>query len=96
MYPNFCGQLDNANNVTGVGRYVINNGTIYEGQIYNHQMNGYGRFIYANGDHYVGCFANHKKNGEGTYYASRSGKKQQGKWVNDRYIGQQQKSAPLD
>lgn len=70
-----------------MGRYVINNGTVYEGQIKNYQMNGYGRFIYTNGDYYVGNFLNHKKHGQGKYVSAKTGQVQEGAWSNDKFAG---------
>jgi hypothetical protein len=32
-YANFSGQMDNDNDLHGIGRYIVNGGTIYEGQI---------------------------------------------------------------
>lgn len=31
VFPNYQGQLDNEGNNYGIGRYVMNNGPIYEG-----------------------------------------------------------------
>lgn len=88
-FSHFCGQLDKNGHVEGIGRYIINNGTIYEGQLRNYQMNGYGRFIYTNGDYYVGCFLNHKKHGQGKYVSAKAGKEHSGAWCNDKFVGEQ-------
>ena len=86
-FSHFCGQLDKNGHVEGIGRYIINNGTIYEGQIRSYQMNGYGRFIYTNGDYYLGTFLNHKKHGQGKYVTAKSGQEHEGEWCNDKFVG---------
>lgn len=49
----------------GYGRYVLNDGRIYEGYWTNGELNGYGKCISAEGDMYEGDWVNFEKHGEG-------------------------------
>ena len=54
----YIGQLSSGKEPHGIGRFVYQNGSIYEGQWYNGQRDGYGRFIQEDGKHFVGQWRN--------------------------------------
>jgi hypothetical protein len=45
----------------GRGKFTYNNGTVYEGEMRNDEMNGRGKCTFADGGVYVGEFAEGKK-----------------------------------
>ena len=79
------GQIDKDGKAFGICRFIKDDKSIYEGQIFNNQMHGYGRLIYKNGDIYEGMFLRNKKQGHGRMRKIRCGEKidQDGKWESD-------------
>ena len=62
------------------------NGHLYEGQCKNDQKrNGYGRQIYCDGNYYVGQWKDNKKNGRGKKVYVKTGKVEEGNWVNGEF-----------
>lgn len=57
-------------------------------------MHGFGRFINSNGDYFIGNFQSGKKHGEGKFFTSKNEKKQEGKWINDRFEGELMNKSP--
>lgn len=56
-------------------------------------MHGYGRYIYSSGEYYIGNFQNGKRHGEGKFFGKNNTKAQDGKWINDKFEGDQ--SGPI-
>lgn len=61
-------------------------GTSYEGEWKNNQIDGRGTITYANGDKYTGEFSNSLKNGTGIYIWV-NGEEYEGAWTNDKMHG---------
>jgi hypothetical protein len=47
----------------GLGRIIINNNNIYEGEFKDGKLNSIGKFTYATGDIYEGEHKDNKRNG---------------------------------
>lgn len=65
----------------GKGKYIYNNGYIYEGDFVGGNRSGLGILTSPNGDFYEGMWANDQFNGQGTYKWA-DGSKYTGEWKN--------------
>ena len=70
----------------GEGVFAYADGSKYEGQFQNGQINGFGTFTYLNGDKYVGHFQDGYSHGEGTFYHA-DGVVTDGVWENGEFVG---------
>ena len=69
----------------GIPKIKMSDGSIFEGNFDNGQINGEGVAIYPNGDRYEGFFKNGKREGSGkiTY---KSGVTYEGQWENNNRV----------
>ena len=70
----------------GQGKYVWNDGSIYEGQFTNDTINGEGKLTIPQRGIYEGTFSNGKKNGHGKF-TFENGDIYDGEWVEDVMSG---------
>ncbi|CDW82815.1 UNKNOWN [Stylonychia lemnae] len=70
----------------GKGRFILQNGTVYDGFWKNDLKDGFGRFILYNGNYYISEWKNGKLNGYGKYYYI-NGKIYEGQFLNDKKEG---------
>lgn len=70
----------------GQGKYVSENGDVYEGTFVDGVLNGYGTATWANGTRYVGYFQNFTMHGQGTC-TFENGQVQSGLWSQGNFIG---------
>ncbi len=73
----------------GTGKYVWNNGAIYEGEFSDNNINGKGKLTIPDKGTYEGNFINGKKDGQGTITFS-NGDIYTGEWKEDKMSGQGQ------
>lgn len=74
----YVGEVNGVGNYEGKGKYISNNGDVYEGEFKSGFKHGQGTLTYSNGDKYVGEFINNMRYGKGTmYFANKS-----------KYVGQ--------
>jgi hypothetical protein len=71
----------------GVGVLQYVDGSKYEGNFSNGELNGYGTWYFANGEKYVGMFHQNYCHGRGIHYKN-DGSKLIGNWENGTYIGE--------
>ena len=71
---------------SGTGTYTWNDGSVYEGEFANDQINGEGKLTIPGKGTYDGEFVNGKKSGTGTYEFV-NGDKYVGNWSNDVMSG---------
>ena len=62
----------------GHGKYVWNDGSMYEGQWCENKINGSGIYVWPDGRKYMGEWYQGKQHGRGTYI--KEGKKREGIW----------------
>ncbi len=70
----------------GEGIFAYPDGSKYEGQFKEGNIDGWGTWYYTNGDKYIGTFKNNFSHGKGTIYHP-DGKKTTGEWIEGEYIG---------
>ena len=70
----------------GKGVFAYADGSKYEGQFTNGNLEGWGTWFYPDGDKYVGTFKNNYSHGKGTIY-HEDGNKTTGEWLEGEYIG---------
>ena len=63
----YVGPVDENGRPHGVGKEVLSNGAIYEGNFIKGLKDGIGRYIHVNGATYEGTYSNGFKNGKGKY-----------------------------
>uniref|UniRef100_A0A672FEY4 Radial spoke head component 1 n=1 Tax=Salarias fasciatus TaxID=181472 RepID=A0A672FEY4_SALFA len=78
----YKGDRNEAGERHGVGKAVLSNGDIYEGEYENGKRHGQGTYRYKNGARYVGNYNQNKKHGQGTFWYP-DGSKYEGSWVDD-------------
>lgn len=61
----YIGQIDKHNSPNGIGRYIQQDGSIFEGQFVDGEQSGWGREIYPGGRYYVGWWKNGDYHGFG-------------------------------
>lgn len=71
---------------SGTGKYVWNNGDVYEGEFSNDLMHGTGKLTIVGQGTYEGEFVQGKKSGEGTFTFA-NGDVYKGDWVDDKMEG---------
>ncbi|XP_067345461.1 radial spoke head 1 homolog isoform X2 [Channa argus] len=76
------GDRNEAGERHGVGKAVLPNGDIYQGQYENGKRHGQGTYRFKNGAKYVGDYYHSMKHGQGTLYYP-DGSKYEGSWVED-------------
>ncbi|XP_049916698.1 radial spoke head 1 homolog isoform X1 [Epinephelus moara] len=76
------GDRNEAGERHGVGKAVLPNGDIYQGQYENGRRHGQGTYRFKNGARYVGDYYQNMKHGQGTFYYP-DGSKYEGSWVED-------------
>ncbi|MBE6142483.1 MAG: hypothetical protein E7177_00650 [Erysipelotrichaceae bacterium] len=54
----------------GKGKFIYDDGSIYEGQFKDGCFNGFGTYKWTNGDHFEGMYKDDVRNGKGKYYYS--------------------------
>ncbi len=67
--------------INGYGKYIYDNGDIYEGNFKDSLRHGKGKMLYANGDSYEGNYSMDLREGDGTYIFS-NGDSYTGKFKN--------------
>lgn len=71
--------------------YIKTSGGLYEGDlIYKNERycrQGTGTMTWENGDKYTGDWVDGLRYGNGIYYYASTGKTDEGRWVNDKYMG---------
>ena len=70
----------------GEGIYAYADGSKYEGQFVNGQIDGNGTFFFVNGDKYIGGFKKGHSHGKGTFF-NIDGTKVSGDWDKGEYLG---------
>ena len=70
----------------GKGKFVWNDGTIYEGDFEEDDINGKGKLIYNNKETYEGDFINSSREGKGIF-TFKNGDKYEGEWKLDKMTG---------
>ena len=71
---------------SGTGKYVWNNGDVYEGEFSNDLMHGTGKLTIVGEGTYEGEFVQGKKSGEGTFTFA-NGDVYKGNWLDDKMEG---------
>lgn len=71
---------------SGKGIFAYADGSKYNGQWSEGQIDGFGTFYFVNGDKYVGSFKKGHSHGKGTFY-HKNGTKTTGDWDKGEYIG---------
>ncbi|KAM3591438.1 uncharacterized protein V6R79_002114 [Siganus canaliculatus] len=66
----------------GVGKAVLPNGDVYQGQYANGCRHGEGTYCFKNGSKYVGTYDQNMKHGQGIFYYP-DGSKYEGSWEKD-------------
>ena len=61
---------------------IYKDGSSYNGQWKDDDMNGYGNIIWTNGKKYLGYLTNHQKNGKRITYDAKGNKEYEGDYVN--------------
>ncbi|TGN08327.1 MORN repeat-containing protein [Leptospira ilyithenensis] len=64
--------------VNGIGKYIYENGDIYQGSFKNDQREGQGNFVYTDGEKFSGIYKEDKRSGPGEYQFKNG----------DKYIGE--------
>ncbi len=72
--------------MSGKGKLLLNDGSIYIGFFSKDQINGKGVMKYTNGDKYEGLWSNGLRSGKGILYFADK-KRYNGSWVNDNPSG---------
>ena len=54
-------------------------------------MHGFGRLIYTSGEYYIGNFNQGKRHGDGKFFSKTNVKQEDGKWISDKFEGDQSK-----
>ncbi len=75
------------NCVNGYGKYIFDNGFIYEGSFVNSNLQGQGTFTYKDVGVYTGQFANGLRHGQGKF-SYLNGDIYEGSWITDKTQGQ--------
>jgi len=70
----------------GQGVFAYADGSKYDGQFINGQIDGFGTFHFVNGDKYIGSFKKGHSHGKGTFY-HKDGTKTTGDWSEGEYVG---------
>ncbi|MEZ5056340.1 MAG: caspase family protein, partial [Saprospiraceae bacterium] len=70
----------------GQGIYAYADGSKYEGEFENGDLNGIGTFFFADGDRYAGQFKNGFSHGQGTFHYA-NGETTSGEWREGEFIG---------
>ena len=83
----YIGELTKDEIPNGKGKYIFNNGEIYEGSIIDDKFEGYGKYIYENGEYYIGQWQEDFRNGKGILYYKNGTKKYEGDFLNDKFEG---------
>ncbi|KAA8581017.1 hypothetical protein FQN60_002598, partial [Etheostoma spectabile] len=76
------GDRNEAGERHGVGKAVLSNGDVYQGQYEHGKRHGQGTYRFKNGARYVGDYHKNMKHGQGTFYYP-DGSKYEGSWVED-------------
>eukprot|EP00064_Thunnus_orientalis_P003479 superscaffoldBa00000283_g3488 len=76
------GDRNEAGERHGVGKAVLPNGDVYQGQYENGKRHGQGTYRFKNGARYMGDYYQNMKHGQGTFYYP-DGSKYEGSWVED-------------
>ncbi len=70
------------NKFDGQGSFFYANGDMYTGSWVENKRSGKGILTFSNGDKFVGQFVNDLPHGKGVYSEKKSGKQQEGTYVN--------------
>ena len=81
------GERDEQNRRHGVGKAVLGNGDVYEGEYFEGVRQGRGRYTWTNGNVYVGEYHGGVKSGQGTL-VYKNGAVYSGQWAEDRRHGE--------
>ena len=73
------------------GERAFSNGEKFLGDWKNNKKDGYGILYFTNGSKFMGAFVNDQPNGFGTWYYPGGEIRQQGIWVDGRFIKPQSK-----
>ncbi|XP_036936435.1 radial spoke head 1 homolog [Acanthopagrus latus] len=76
------GDRNEAGERHGVGKALLPNGDVYQGQYERGKRQGEGTYCFKNGSRYVGDYYQNLKHGQGTFYYP-DGSKYEGSWVED-------------
>uniref|UniRef100_UPI003AACD20A radial spoke head 1 homolog n=1 Tax=Centroberyx gerrardi TaxID=166262 RepID=UPI003AACD20A len=76
------GDRNEAGERHGVGKAVLPNGDIYQGQYENGKRSGQGTYRFKNGARYVGDYYQNMRHGQGIFYYP-DGSKYEGSWAED-------------
>ncbi|XP_069564858.1 radial spoke head 1 homolog isoform X1 [Brachyistius frenatus] len=74
------GDRNEAGERHGVGKAVLPNGDVYQGEYQNGKRHGQGTYHFKNRAKYVGDYSHNMKHGQGTFYYP-DGSKYEGMWV---------------
>lgn len=86
IFAQGSGNCVSGNCVNGYGKFVFDNGYIYEGDFVNNVLQGQGTLTLTNIGVYTGKFANGMRNGQGKF-TFITNEIYEGGWVNDRKSG---------
>ena len=79
----------------GLGIVVLEDKSVYEGELKNDQFSGQGRYACSNGEIYEGSWREGKAQGEGVYiYRDKS--TFEGEWKNNKSNGKEKKHLKIN